>query len=293
MTHPEAPLPKMFPDGHYYSAIPDPADLRRRAARLWARQEAMPGVDLRVPQQLALLQAVAPHTALIDYPLDDPSPPGTFTGVPASPPVYYYRNGMFPVLDAEFLFAALCHFRPARVIEVGSGFSSLVMADVNRRVFGGRMDITCIEPYPRDFLRAGVPGIARLRTERVEEVALDVFGELAAGDLLFIDSSHVSKTGSDVNFLFFEVLPRLAPGVMVHLHDIFLPDEYPEPWVLGEGRSWNEQYLLRAFLQYNAAWDVLWMAHYMLSRHGDAVSAVFPRCPALGDGGSLWMRRRG
>lgn len=283
MTHPEAPVPKMFPDGHYYSPIPDAADLRRRSARLWAPGEAMPGVDLRVPGQLALLHAVAAHTALIDYPIDDPGAPGT----------YFYRNGMFPVLDAEFLFAALCHFRPARIIEVGSGFSSLVMADVNRRLFGGHIDITCIEPYPRDFLLAGVPGITRLRVERVEEVAPEVFEELAAGDLLFIDSSHVSKTGSDVNFLFFEVLPRLAPGVMVHLHDIFLPDEYPQPWVLGEGRSWNEQYLLRAFLQYNAAWEVLWMSHYMLSRHPEAVTAVFPRCPALGDGGSLWMRRRG
>lgn len=293
MTQPEAPVPKIFPDGHYYSPIPDAADLRRRSAQIWAPRDAMPGVDLREPQQLALLRAVAAHTAAIDWPVDDPGTPGTVTGVPASPPVYFYRNGMFPVLDAEFLFAALCHFRPARVIEVGSGFSSLVMADANTRVLGGRIDITCIEPYPRDFLRAGVPGISRLREERVEEVALDVFAQLGAGDLLFIDSSHVSKTGSDVNFLFFEVLPRLAPGVLVHLHDIFLPDEYPQPWVLGEGRSWNEQYLLRAFLQYNAEWEVLWMAHYMLARHPEAVSAVFPRCPALGNGGSFWMRRRG
>jgi hypothetical protein len=273
----------MFADGHYYSPIPDAADLRRRSAQLWAPGESMLGVDLRVPEQLALLREMAAHTAAIGYPIDDPGAPGT----------YFYRNGMFPVLDAEFLFAALCHFRPARVIEVGSGFSSLVMADVNQRMFGGRIDVTCIEPYPPHFLLGGVPGITRLRVERVEEVPLDVFAQLAADDLLFIDSSHVSKTGSDVNFLFFEVLPRLGPGVMVHLHDIFLPDEYPETWVLGEGRSWNEQYLLRAFLQYNAAWEVLWSAHYMLSRHPDAVSAVFPRSPALGNGGSFWMRRRG
>jgi Methyltransferase domain len=269
-----------FPPGHYHSPIPDPADLLRREDRIWAPRDGLAGVDMQVPAQLELLEKMRPLLTAIDYPVD----------APAEPDRYYYMNGMFPVLDAEFLFGALCLFQPRRVVEVGSGFSSLVTADANRRVFGGGIDVTCVEPWPRDFLVAGVEGITRLVPSRMEDAGLALFENLEAGDLLFIDSSHVSKVGSDVNFLFFEVLPRLKPGVYVHLHDIFLPDEYLKPWVLDEERSWNEQYLLHAFLMYNHDWRVVWMAHYMLSRHREAVSSVFPRCPALGAGGSFWMQ---
>ena len=108
---------------------------------------------------------------------------------------------------------------------------------------------------------------------------------------LFVDSSHVAKAGSDVNFLFFEVLPRLQRGVHVHFHDIFLPDEYPKPWLIDEGRSWNEQYVLHAFLMHNSAWEVVWSAHYMLSRHRQAVERVFPDVATRGPGGSFWIRR--
>lgn len=270
-----------FPAGHYYSSIPDPADLLQREEKIWALRKDLAGVDMQIPQQLELLQSIKPHLAVVDYPVD----------APPEADRYYYMNGMFPVLDAEFLFGALCLFKPRRVIEVGSGFSSLVMADANTRVLNGNIHITCIEPYPRDFLIAGVQGITRLLTSRLQDSDVALFDELVGGDVLFIDSSHVCKTGSDVNFLFFEVLPRLRPGVYVHLHDIFLPDEYPKPWVLDEERSWSEQYLLHAFLMFNTQWRVVWMAHYMLSRHADAVTSVFPRCPALGAGGSFWMQR--
>lgn len=267
-----------YPPGHFYSPIADRDQLRRRAESVWRPRAGLAGVDLQVSGQLALLEALRPFAAAIDFPMDPP----------ASPHGYYYGNGMFPALDADFLFAALCHFRPRRVIEVGSGFSSLVMADANRRMFSGELDITCIEPFPRDFLAQGVPGIARLLQTPLEEVPLAEFDALQAGDLLFVDSSHVVKAGSDVQFLFFEVLPRLAPGVLVHLHDIFLPDEYPRAWLMDEGRDWNEQYLLHAFLMFNSAWRVVWSAHYMGTRHAEAVASVFPRGP----GGSFWMQRR-
>ncbi len=270
-----------FPPGHYYSPVVDPADLQRRDAEIWAPRSSLVGVDMQIPAQLELLQQLGPHVTALDYPVE----------APPEPDRYFYQNGMFPVLDAEFLFGALCLFKPRRVIEVGSGYSSLVMADANRRVFGSSIDITCIEPYPRDFLVNGVAGITRLVPSRLETLDPAMFEQLAAGDLLFIDSSHVCKTGSDVNFLFFQVLPRLQPGVYVHLHDIFLPDEYPKPWLLQEGRSWNEQYLLHAFLMHNHHWRVVWMAHYLLTRHPQAINSVFPRCPMLGGGGSFWMQR--
>jgi Methyltransferase domain len=162
---------------------------------------------------------------------------------------------------------------------------------VNQYCLDGALDFTCIEPYPRKFLMNGVPGITRLVQKRVEEVERSFFDRLEAGDILFIDSSHVAKTGSDVNYLFFEILPRLRKGVIVHFHDIFLPDEYPRAWVIDQGRNWNEQYILRAFLQYNTDWRVVWSAHLMGTRHRDAVQQVFPRYPALGGGGSFWIQR--
>lgn len=276
-----ADIPLLFPIGHFYSPIADPADIRAREGRIWAARDTMPGIDLRVDAQLALLKALAPHTPAIDYPVEQP----------ADPTRYFYGNDQYPVLDAEFLYAALLHFRPRRMIEVGSGFSSLVTADVNRRLLGRSLAFSCIEPYPRQFLIDGVDGISQLVRQKVEDVALTFFDQLVENDILFIDSSHVSKVGSDVNYLFFEVLPRLKPGVLVHVHDIFLPDEYPKVWVIDQGRNWNEQYLLRAFLQFNAAFEVVWAAHFMGTRHTAAVQATFPRYPRLGGGGSIWLRR--
>ena len=271
----------LFPIGHFYSPIADPADLRARESRIWAATDTMPGIDLKLEAQLALLKELDPITAEIDWPVEQP----------ADPTRYFYGNDQYPVLDAEFLYAALRHFRPKAMIEVGSGFSSLITAEVNRRYFGHSLDFCCIEPYPRQFLIDGVDGITQLVRQKVEDVELGVFERLGAGDILFIDSSHVSKAGSDVNYLFFEVLPRLRPGVMVHIHDIFLPDEYPKIWMIDQGRNWNEQYVVRAFMQFNTDWEVMWAGHFMGTRHTTAVQATFPRFPKLGGGGSLWLRR--
>jgi hypothetical protein len=274
-------IPLLFPIGHFYSPIADPVDIRSREQELWQTHDTMLGIDLQVDAQLALLHALEPHTADIHYPVEQP----------ADLQLYFYGNDQYPVLDAEFLYATLCHFRPKSIIEVGSGFSSLIIADVNRRILMRSLEFSCIEPYPRQFLIDGVDGIHRLVQKKVQEVELSFFDRLDAGDILFIDSSHVSKIGSDVNYLFFSVIPRLRPGVMVHVHDIFLPDEYPKVWAIDQGRNWNEQYLLRAFLQYNNDWQVMWAAHFMGTRHMPAVQATFPRYPKLGGGGSLWLRR--
>lgn len=204
--------PLLFPLGHFHSPVADPSEVRAREERLWSRTDEMRGIDLNVQAQLALLRELKPHTASIDYPIDDPGDCRT----------YFYNNDQYPVLDADFLHAALCLFRPRTMIEVGSGFSSLVTAGVNRRLLNGQLDFSCIEPYPRQFLIDGVEGITRLVREKVEDVDPSFFDRLEAGDILFIDSSHVSKIGSDVNHLIFNVLPRLQPGVLIHVHDIFL-----------------------------------------------------------------------
>jgi len=271
----------LFPVGHFYSPIVDPVYARAHEQKIWQKFDQMLGIDLNIPDQLTLLRQIKTHTESINYPVEQPEDPTT----------YFYGNDQYPVLDAEFLYAALTHFRPKSMIEVGSGFSSLITADVNHRLLDSKLDFSCIEPFPRQFLIDGVEGISRVVQQKVEDVELSFFDRLKSGDILFIDSSHVSKVGSDVNYLFFEVLPRLNKGVLVHFHDIFLPDEYPKEWVITEGRNWNEQYLLRAFLQFNADWKVIWSAYFMATRHTAAVQDTFPRYPKLGGGGSFWIER--
>jgi hypothetical protein len=178
------------------------------------------------------------------------------------------------------------------MIEVGSGYSSLITAEVNRRFLNMELEFSCIEPYPRQFLMMGIAGISNVFPRKVETIDPVFFSTLSAGDFLFIDSSHVPKTGSDVNYLYFEILPRLKSGVIVHIHDIFFPDDYPKKWVIDEGRHWNEQYLLRAFLQFNKEWEILFCNHFMFSRHQTALQKAFTSNVFEDGGASFWMRRR-
>jgi hypothetical protein len=252
-------------------------------SRVWpATAPETPGIDWRADQQVALL--LDKFAYLSDFPIPD--------GTTGHLHDYHAANEMFSRLDAWMLQAMLRHFRPRRVIETGCGWSSLVTARVNREYFGGAIDVTCIEPYPPEFLGPGVEGISELITSPVEEVSISHFLELDAGDILFIDTSHTVKTGGDVVFLLQEVLPRLADGVVVHIHDIFLPWDYPQEWVFA-GRAWNEQYAVRSFLTFNSAFEILlgvvWMSHF----RSDVLAAVLPGFPQdyHDGGGSLWIRR--
>jgi hypothetical protein len=283
----EQPVHTRFPLGHYYSPVYDPRELavEPRHSQIWppAPRETA-GVDWREDEQVAL--CVGPFAAqerlrFADDQGDDETE-------------YFTSNDQYPALDAWALEAMIRHHRPGRVVEVGSGFSSLVTARVNREHFDERIDFVCVEPYPRPFLVDGVPGITGLRQEKVQDTPLEVFEALEKNDVLFIDTSHVAKTGSDVVWLYQEVVPRLRPGVVVHIHDIFAPGEYPEAWML-DGWAWNELYLVRAFLAFNSAFRIEFGAQYMLKRHRDLVQQAFPGMNeeryAHPGGGSLWIRR--
>jgi hypothetical protein len=270
-----------FPNGHFYSPVIDSEDLRRRAGELWREKTSLlPGVDLALDTQRAFLEDARLVAGEYDYKASRLAGTG--------PHEFHDGNGLFESLDSRSLYCMLRGRAPAKMIEVGSGYSSLLSADVNRRFLGGRTEIACIEPYPPDFLSELPAGISELIPKRVEEVGVAPFLALQAGDFLFIDSSHVSKTGSDVNFLYLEVLPRLASGVIVHLHDIFLPDEYPRDWVLEEERSWNEQYLLQALLIHSRAFRVLFASHCASLFLADQVESVFG---SRYGGGSFWMEK--
>ena len=269
----------LVPHGHFYSPIVDPAELQPE--RVWGDSDEMLGVDLADDLHRELLRDVFPrYIGDFDYPEHDPK---------LATATYYVDNPNFSHLDSRALFALLRHWRPRRILEVGSGFSSLLMADVNVRFLDEAIDIACIEPYPPDFLRKQVRGISRVVERKVQDCDLAEFQRLEAGDVLFIDSSHVAKTGSDVNYLVFDVLPRLVRGVRIHFHDIFFPKDYPPHWVIGDNRSWNEQYLLRALLMYSPAFRITFGSTIAYERHRPLVAA------ALGgdelSGGSLWIEK--
>lgn len=270
-------------NGHFYSPVVDPAELDPE--RIWPENPQVLGIDFNDSAHERILREAFPRfMPEFDYPelLDESPELGEF----------YIRNSQFSWLDARALFVLLREWRPRRLIEVGSGFSTLLTLDVNRRFLGGECTVTCIEPYPRAFLRGLGATEARLIEDKVQNVALTEFAALEAGDILFIDSSHVAKTGSDVNFLYFEVLPRLQPGVRVHIHDIFLPHDYKREWVIDENRSWNEQYLLRALLMHNHAFRVLFGCCYADWRFPELVRAALahPQGRSYG-GGSFWIER--
>jgi predicted O-methyltransferase YrrM len=275
--------PERFPRGHYNSPLPGYDEVERRAEELFATDvDGIAGIDLRAEAQLALLRDCAPYVADFDW------PSAKREGVR-----YYRENPWFEIGDALSLYLLLRHSAPRRVVEVGSGFSSALMLDVSERFLDGAVHFTFVEPYPERLhalLGDADRERSRIHEAPVQEVPLSVFDALEAGDVLFIDSSHVSRIGSDVNHLFFEVLPRLAPGVLVEVHDVLWPFEYPKKWILG-GSAWNEAYLVRAFLQYNDRFEIVLFNSYLAHRQRAALEALAPEALAS-PGGSLWLRRK-
>ena len=205
---------------------------------------------------------------------------------------YYFENGFYSYTDAIFLYSMMRHFRPKRIVEMGSGFSSALMLDTNELFFKDSIGLTFIEPYPERLKSLLKPKDANSTTiieKRVQDVSLETFDDLGPGDFLFIDSTHVSKTGSDVNHIIFQILPRLSPGVMIHFHDIFYPFEYPRKWVY-EGRSWNENYIVKAFLMYNEQFEIRLFSDYLHRFHRELFSEM-PLC-YKNNGGNLWIEKR-
>ena len=263
---------------HFYQPIPDTQSLPET---LWTRPGELVGIDMNEAKQLDLLRRQFPKFR-DEY--------GQFAIEPSEAQNrFYLGNQLFDDVDALVAYCMVRHFQPRLIIEVGSGFSSLVLGDAVAK--NTDSSLICIEPFPREFLREGFPGLQSLIEQKVQDIDLDFFAQLESRDILFIDSSHTVKIGGDVNYLFLEVLPRLKPGVIVHVHDIFLPFEYRRDWVLDEFRFWTEQYLLQAFLTFNSEFEVLMANNYLNQYHEEALKAAFPDLSSWG-GGSFWMRRK-
>jgi len=271
------------PPGHFYSPVPSADDVAEYGRR-WAEgpPEAIPGVDLRLDAQLALLDELAPLYAEADFPEHQ-----------VEGRRYWYDNHSYGHGDGLMLHLMLRHLRPARFVEIGSGFSSCMTLDTVDRWLDWSTELTMIEPYPQqlhDLLLPGDDARFTLLHQGVQSVPNDVFRALGAGDVLFIDSTHVSRVGSDVNHEIFEVLPALQSGVYVHLHDIFYPFDYPPHWV-EEGRGWTEGYVLHAFLQYNDAFEIVLWNHLLAVKTPDRMARDFPVW-TQNPGGAIWLRKR-
>lgn len=267
--------------GHFSSPIPALAEVRAREDQIFAVPSSLPGIDLRPEEQLRLVAELA--TCYPDQPFAAERQPGLR---------YFFDNDLFSYGDALVLHAMLRTLRPRRLVEVGSGYSSAVILDTAERFLGDSLSCTFVDPYParlRELLRGEDSARHSIVTEPVQSVDLAVFDQLGDGDILFVDSTHVAKVGSDVNRLVFDVLPRLATGVVVHFHDIFYPFEYPKEWVY-KGRAWNECYVLRSFLSFNDAFEIMLFNSYLAHFHADEVTAAMPLWGKK-PGGSLWLRR--
>jgi hypothetical protein len=277
--------PLAYPPGHFYSPICDPAELKRRYRdpRATEPPHEVPGIDLAHDAQIKLWESWIPFLAEArTFATDDPSRR------------YHVPSPSYDIGDAIIYVCMLRYLRPGRLIEVGSGASSAVALDTFARFFTERPRCSFIDPYP-DYLISLLTDHDRHSVEIIATAVQDVqpgyFDDLQPNDVLFVDSTHIVKTDSDVVYELFEVLPRLRSGVVVHFHDVFYPFEYPRDWALTRNFSWNELYVLRAFLMGNRDWEIMFFNDYFVRTARAWITRDAPEI-LLNPGGGLWLRRR-
>ncbi|MGH8040546.1 MAG: class I SAM-dependent methyltransferase [Rudaea sp.] len=270
-----------YPPGHYGSPLPSAVEIRKNRDRLFQSTCLQKdGVDLNASGQERLLREIMPFM-------------GEFKPhrIASNGKRYFHENPMFGFNDGFVLFAFLRKFKPQQVMEIGSGYSSALMVDTAEEYLPD-CHFTFVDPYSTTVgpLLAGTPvGKFEIIRERVQDLDLNAFGKLRENDILFIDSSHVLKIGSDLSALLFAVLPSLSKGVIVHFHDICYPFEYPEKLMM-EGRAWNEVYMIRAFLQFNQTFEILFLSSFVEKNFQQAIDENLPGY-TCGDGNSLWLRK--
>lgn len=265
---------------HYYQPVFNTGTLN---PLLFSRPDAMHGIEWNEQEQVSLLAEFNFQNELLEIPVD----------APASDTLeFFHANPSFGPADAEMLYNMVRHFKPSKVLEIGSGYSTRMLKkalDTNRNE-GIPAEHVCIEPYEMPWLES--LGVDKVIRTKAEDLDLGIFRVLKANDILFIDSSHVLRMGGDVFAEYLQILPVLQPGVVVHIHDIFLPYDYPKHWVVEKRRLWTEQYLLQAFLVFNTSFRVLAAVNFLALHHADELAKACPIYAQLRSGhGSFWMQR--
>ncbi|HKW76950.1 MAG TPA: class I SAM-dependent methyltransferase [Terriglobales bacterium] len=251
---------------HFYWPIPD---LRALSQKDWTACSLSEGVKLQLERQVQMLDA-----DLLAFRVECNFPEGA-TDCDYQ---FHFNNGFFEHVDAEIAYAMVRHFQPSRIVEIGSGNSTRLLAAAmcRNREQGAPGELISIDPHADRVVIRGFPGLTRLISRPLQHVPMDVFTKLGPGDILFIDSSHVVMIDSDVVHECLRVLPKLKPGVVIHFHDIFIPFDYPQKFVMTNLCFWGEQYLLEAFLSYNRAFEVLWASSAMQLFHRDQLEKYLP-----------------
>lgn len=266
----------------YYQPLINPAKYLQKPLD---EPRYLPGIQWNVEEQLGILGGFHYQDELRALPL---------TKQPKDDLHFYYRNPSLCPADAEFLYNIIRHFKPRRVIEIGCGYSTLLSVEAERRNKednkGHVCEHICIEPYEMPWLEK--LGLKIIRS-KVEDLPLETFSQLEAGDILFIDSSHMIRPQGDVLFEFLGILPALKPGVLVHVHDVFSPRDYLREWVFDQHCQWNEQYLLEAFLCFNSEFRIIGAVNLLKKNH---TRALEEKCPVTAqypgdEPGSFWMIR--
>lgn len=267
--------------GYHGSTIPSMKSVLRHSDKIFIDDiDQSSGIALNETVQLSLLEKFITY-----YP--DFNPPAE----KSSDCLYFYENSMFGFNDGFALYCFIRHFHPKRIIEIGSGFSSALMIDTCK-VFAPNSSLTFIDPWSVNILDVQKNNTSKLAVnyhrQEIQNVDLKMFNSLDANDIVFIDTSHTVKIGSDLSYIFFKILPALPPGVIIHIHDVWYPFEYPKEMVL-QGRTYNEAYFVRAFLQFNNAFEILFFGSFLESKHGHA----FAPMPGyrIGAAQSLWLRK--
>jgi len=258
---------------HFYQPVPDTRNL---SDSIWSTPSRMVGVELNVDKQLDLIKKISEK-----YSTEYEKFPATQNDLISGSDEYFYSHNPFIApADSEFLYSLVRDNKPNRIVEIGSGFSTYLSAiaiHANLQEDGSNTDLIAIEPYPNETLRKGFKGLTELKTTKLQDVPLDLFENLGEGDILFIDSTHVLNIGSDVSYEFLELIPRLKSGVYVHIHDIYLPYEYPKSMIYEDMKFYTEQYILHALLVNNPRLEVIYSGYYLHLNHSNELKKAFPR----------------
>lgn len=263
---------------HYY----EPITLKKHLIAPLDDLRILPGIKMPIERQIKLLSELRYGSELKAFPAVKKGD------------AYAYQNPNYGIGDSEILYSLIRKLAPRRIIEIGSGESTLIArAAISKNKTENPdyvCDHICIEPFEQPWLESS--GIKVIR-KRVEQCGLEMFQNLDVDDMLFIDSSHVIRPQGDVVREYLQILPNLNPGVYVHIHDIFTPRDYPEQWVLKERRLWNEQYILEAFLTFNDSFEVVLALNHLAY---DYPTEFAEACPVWGElrnryPSAFWLRR--
>ena len=268
---------------HYY----EPYYKRSRISKSLREDRRLIGIDFNEKEQLELLEQFHYNNELLNFPIEKPNN--------SAAPQFYYNNPNFKSGDAEYLYNIVRLFKPSRIIEIGSGYSTLIAHEANVLNEKENSDLkcshTCIEPYQRNWLEEiGV----RVIREVVEKIDLQFFANLNQNDILFIDSTHIIRPQGDVLYEYLQILPSLNSGVIIHIHDIFTPKDYLDRWILDEVKFWNEQYLLEAFLSFNKYFKIIGALNFLAHHYLKELSSkcpVYSKQSSSREPGSIWLKK--